>query len=127
MAKNKMAEVNWEALRDKVKATDKGILAKVVNSVDGHTIYDPKHFTEAGLDTEIVAAFTKTLRSGSSPKETIFGKDGRAVASMKGVYGLDLLEFIARTFGVNSWKLGRGSRACHLAEQLIANNFTVVA
>lgn len=125
MAKTK--SVNWESLRDLVKATDKAVLTKIVTSVDGHTIYDPKHFTEHGLNASIVDAFTKTLRSGNGPKATIFGKDGEVIASLKGVYGLEVLEFIARTFGVDSWKMGRGSRASHLAEQLVASNFTVAA
>ncbi len=111
--------MKWDKLREKVNATDKAVLTKVIQSIDGHTIYDPKQFTELGLDGDIVAAFTKTLRSGNTPKETIFDDDGRKVASLKGVYGLDLLEFIAGTFGAESWKMGRGSRAAHLTEQIL--------
>ena len=110
---------NWESLREKVKATDKAVIVKVAQSIDGHTIYDPKHFTKAGLDEVIVKAFTKTLRSGDSPKEIIY-TDGGPVSALTGVYGLALLEFIAGTFEIDSWKMGRGSRASHLAEQLTA-------
>ncbi len=41
------------------------------------------------------------------------------VEAMLGVYGMDLLEFIAGVFDVTSWKLGRGSRQQHLTEQLL--------
>jgi len=107
----------WEKLRKLVKDTDKEILRQVV-SVDGHTIYDPQKFLDLGLDKVIVEAFTKKLRSGDTPKEVIYQGD-REVASVTGVYGLELLEFIARVFDVDSWKMGRGSRAAHLTEQLM--------
>ena len=112
-----MKKVNWEQLREKVKATDGAVLKAVIRKIDGHTIYDPKAFLDEGLDPAIVAAFTKTQKSGNHPKEQIY-VGNTVVAALKGVYGLDLLEFIARTFNVESWKLGRGSRAQHLAEQL---------
>ena len=111
---------DWERIREIVKNTDKAVLTKVINSVDGHGIYAPSLFTEAGLDVAVVNAFTKKLHSGNTPKETIFDNDNNAVESMTGVYGLDLLEFIADQFGVSSWKMGRGSRAAHLTEQLTA-------
>lgn len=118
---SKALKINWEALREKVKATDKAVLKAVVNSVDGWTIFAPKHFLDNGLDAEIVKAFTKEIESDfSSPKGTIFDANNRPVQSVTGVYGLSLLEFIASTFGVDSWKSGRGFRANHLAEQLTA-------
>ena len=112
-------KTNWEAVREKVKATDKETLKKVAMGCDGHTIFAPQHFLERGLDASIVTAFTKTLRSGNHPKEQITSKDGQQVAAMTGVYGLEVIEFIACCFGVDSWKMGRGSRADHLCEQLL--------
>lgn len=120
--KKKEVKVNWDALRETVRTTDKAVLTKVVQSTDGHTIYLPKHFTEAGLDQSIVVAFTKTLRSGQG-KEQIY-KGGEPVDTLTGIHGLQVLEFIAGCFGVDSWKMGRGSRAAHLAEQLVECNFT---
>lgn len=116
MAKVKKVKTNWEDLRAKLKATDKEVLKKVI-LVDGHTIYDPKQFTEKGLDPEIVEAFTENMASGQG-KEAIFDNDGNLVKSMKGVHGLRVVEFVASCFDVTSWKMGRGSRAQHLIEQL---------
>lgn len=110
-------KMNWEVLRETVKATDKAVLREAIK-VDGHTIYEPEKFLDAGLDAGIVTAFTKTLRSGNHPKEQIH-VGGEMVESLTGVYGLDVLEFIASCFDVSSWKIGRGSRADHLAEQLV--------
>jgi hypothetical protein len=113
-----MAKVDYEKLRNEVKTMDKEVLKKVVTSVDGHTIYDPKKFTEAGLSKNLVSAFTRVHESGSHPKEQITSQ-GKVVDSLGGVYGLQLLEFIAGCFDVSSWKMGRGSRADHLSEQLV--------
>lgn len=118
MAKVKK-KVNWEKLREKVRLTDKEVLKKVVVSSDGHTIYAPEQFTDLGLDKEVVGAFTDVIKSGSDPKEMIFGKNNELVKSVKGVHGLRLVEFIASVFDVTSWKMGRGSRAEHLSEQLV--------
>jgi hypothetical protein len=63
-------KTNWEKLRKTVKTTDKEILRKAM-FVDGHTIYDPKKFLDAGLDKSIVLAFAKQHHSGTVPKETI--------------------------------------------------------
>ena len=119
----KATKFDWDALREIVKNTDKQLLGNVCRSIDGHTIYDPKKFTEVGLDKNLVVAFTKVLCSGTG-KEQIYDSSGEAIEGLVGVYGLELLEFIARTFGVESWKMGRGSRAAHLNELLVECNFT---
>lgn len=112
-----MVKTNWEKIREAVKATDKETLKKAV-MVDGHTIYSPAKFLDAGLDTAVVKAFTKKQESGEHYKEKLF-VNGKEVDALEGVYGLDLLEFVANCFGVTSWKMGRGSRAAHLCEQLV--------
>lgn len=113
-----MTKKQWEAVRKKLDQTPKDVLKKAIR-VDGHTIYDPKKFLDAGLDPAVVTAFTKEIRSGSEPKSQI-SVDGKVVPSVTGVYGLDLLEYIARCFDVTSHKMGRGSRAGDLIEQLEA-------
>ena len=112
-----MAKTNWEKLREIVKTTDKEVLKKAI-MVDGHTIYSPSKFLDAGLNKEVVTAFTKRHFSGDHPKEQISTNVG-PVEALNGVYGLDVLEFIAGVFDVSSWKMGRGSRAGHLVEQLL--------
>jgi hypothetical protein len=117
VTKVKTVKINWENLREKVKATDKEVLKKAI-MVDGHTIYDAKKFTDAGLDAEVVEAFVENMASGQG-KEAIFDNAGNPVHSMKGVYGLSVLHFIAGCFDVTTWKMGRGSQAQHLIEQLM--------
>jgi hypothetical protein len=115
-----MKKLDWPAGRAKVQAADKAVLREALEGVDGHTLYSPQKFLEAGLDAEIVAAFTKVHRSAAGHgKETLY-TDGGRVDSLKGVYGLELLEFVAGCFGVDSWKMGRGFRAAHLLQQLLA-------
>jgi hypothetical protein len=115
--KVKKVQTNWEQIREKVQKTDKEVLKKAI-MVDGHTIYDAKKFTDAGLDAEVVEAFVENMASGQG-KEAIFDNDGNLVKSMKGVHGLRVVEFVASCFDVTSWKMGRGSRASHLQEQLV--------
>lgn len=112
-----MAKVNWEKIRATVMATDKAVLREAIK-VDGHTIYKPEKFLDAGLDATVVTAFTKYHQSGEHPKEQIH-VGNKAVEALAGVYGLEVLEFIAGVFDVESWKMGRGSRAEHLCEQLM--------
>lgn len=112
-----MAKTNWEKIREQVKGTDKAVLREAIK-VDGHTIYKPEKFLDAGLDAAVVKAFTKYHQSGDHPKEQIH-VGGKVVEALAGVYGLEVLEFIASVFEVTSWKMGRGSRAAHLAEQLV--------
>jgi hypothetical protein len=115
---DKKISVDWNSLREIVKNTDKEILKKVIGGCDGHSIFKPKKFTDAGLDSKVVAAFTKKHHSGDDHKSTIYTNAGE-VDALEGVYGLELLEFIAATFEVTSWKSGRGFRASQLSEELI--------
>jgi hypothetical protein len=111
-------KVDWDALREKVKSTDKAILRAVASDCDGHTIYLPQHFIEKGLDAAVVAAFDRVHESTGGKGDITSG--GRKVKVLQGVYGLEILEFICGVFAIDSWKMGRGSRAVDLAEQLIA-------
>ncbi len=120
MRKTKKPTFDWQNLRQIIKDTDKGVLRKVINACDDHTIFDQTLFTDYGLDSSVVNAFTETIKSGKTPKEQITDlKTGEIVKSMKGVYGFRLLEFIAETFGVVTWMMGRGPRADDLKQQLM--------
>lgn len=110
--------IDWEHIAQLIRETDVEVLKKAID-VDGHTIYHPDKFLEAGLGKEIVDAFTEEHQSGDEAKSTIFGNEGEQLDAVKGVYGLDLLIFIAQQFKVTSWKLGRGSAAAHLRQQLL--------
>jgi hypothetical protein len=104
-AKNKDM-TRWENIPAKV------ILA-VADICDGHTIMKPAAFLELGLHKNMVKAHTHVIKSDFSDyKSTIFGPDGKPVASMEGVYGLDVLSDIVHQLKLNYHDfLGRGSQA----------------
>lgn len=114
-----MTEKQWREIREKVLNTNKEVLTNVVKSIDGWSIYTPQYFEEMGLDKEVVAAFDENHKSKGGYKSTIF-VENKPVAGVSGVYGLNLLEFIASTFDVHSGKMGRGFRAGDLCDQLLA-------
>jgi hypothetical protein len=96
----------WENIPAKV------ILA-AADICDGHTIMKPKAFLELGLHKDMVKAHTHVIVSDfSDHKSTIFGSDGKPVASMEGVYGLDVLSDIVRQLKLQCHDFfGRGSQA----------------
>jgi hypothetical protein len=104
-AKNKDM-TRWENIPAKV------ILA-VADICDGHTIMKPAAFLELGLHKDMVKAHTHVIKSDfSDHKSTIFGPDGKPVASMEGVYGLDVLSDIVHQLKLNYHDFfGRGTQA----------------
>ena len=105
-AKNKDM-TRWENIPAKV------ILA-VADICDGHTIMKPAAFLELGLHKDMVKAHTHVIKSDfSDHKSTIFdNKTGKPVASMEGVYGLDVLSDIVYQLKLNYHEFfGRGSQA----------------
>ena len=85
---------------------------------DGHTIFDPQAFVRAGLPPEVVEHLTDTHRSDGTPKGTVF-TNGQAVPEVRGVYGLDVLRFLAAALGVEYRSaLGRGFPAEHIRQAL---------
>lgn len=82
---------------------------------DGHTIFEPTfyapHFSEDELRQ---AGLLTTLTSDySSPKSTIFDKNGTPLESLTGIYNLSFLEWLADQLGVTDYRIcnGRGSQA----------------
>jgi hypothetical protein len=102
-----------------VRETDPQVVLKVAGICDGHTIFDPKAFFDAGLHPDIVASVTITHRSDTShPKSTIF-KEDRALTEVTGVYGLRLLEFLASALEIDYRRcMGRGFQASAIKQAL---------
>jgi hypothetical protein len=117
-----MYQADWDKLREIVKNESKAVLNKALSDIEGHTVYHPSKFLKAGLNEEVVKAFTERTYSGTG-KEQLY-VDEQPVDFIDGVWGLRLLEFVASTFNITSWKMGRGSRADHLIEQLKEYNFS---
>jgi len=103
-----MSEVTKEMVRH-------GFEAGVING-DGHTIFDPKFYENAGFDvSHLVSTFESDLSSG---KSTIF-RDGVVQNSVTGVYSLMFHEWLGRAAGVE-WMtaFGRGTQARRIAQAL---------
>ena len=98
------------------------VILKAADVCDGHSILDPQAFIDAGLPAEVVGHLTRTYKSDlSSPKSTIFVK-GEPVRELSGVYGLDVLRFLAGAVGVEYMRaLGRGFEARNIQAALHAH------
>jgi hypothetical protein len=85
---------------------------------DGHTIFNPPHFSEDELRK---AKLIHTYKSDKSDhKSTIFDKDGKPMEKLKGVYNLTFLYWLCGQLGVDSNNdfNGRGSQADALASRI---------
>ena len=109
---------NYRMLIALVRALPRETVLAAANQCDGHTIFKPQAFLNAGLPDEIVDHFTRRHNSGSLPKTTIYVA-GRPVEELTGVYGLDLLRFLAYSLDVEyASALGRGTEARHIKAAL---------
>lgn len=100
-----------QRLRERVRATKPAVLMRAADLCDGHTIFTPQAFLDAGLPGDVVEHLTRTHASDGSPKGTVF-VSGRAVTELRGVYGLDVLRFLAAALEVEYPDcLGRGTEA----------------
>jgi hypothetical protein len=81
-------------------------------NLDGHGIFDPALVTWCGVPIECATLPQRFTSDPSEHKRTIYA-DGCAVESLSGIYGLGLLETIARDLGAEPARLyhGRGSQA----------------
>lgn len=89
-----------------------------VSGGDGHTLFDPVAYVEAGLTMELTNYFTQPHRSdGQTAKGSIF-RDGKVVPEVTAIYGLTVLEHIANALELQMPVFhGRGfkARALHTA------------
>ena len=101
------------------------VILAVADICDGHTITKPEAFLKLGLHKDMVKAHTAVIKSDFSDyKATIFdNKTGKPVASMEGVYGLDMLSDIVHQLKLNYHDFfGRGSQAREW-QRVIVENF----
>lgn len=103
-------------------AVERDVVLRVIELCDGHTIFKPEAFTQAGAPPALVAQHTTCFESNpQSHKETIF-VNGKPVNQMVGVYGLDVIEQINDDLGLETpWQTGRGFRARQCYENIRAH------
>lgn len=83
------------------------------NGGDGWTIWKTSAFTSMGFDKSILP-IREIESDTSSPKSTIYDRDGKVIPKVKGVYGLSFLRRLANELGegsAGSMFFGRGSEA----------------
>jgi len=113
-----MSKRNSARLAGLVKQCSPEAILRAASLCDGHTIFVPKAFIDAGLPPEVVEHLTTSHTSDGSPKGTIF-VGGRAVPELRGVYGLDVLRFLAHALDVDYPRaLGRGTEAANIRSAL---------
>jgi hypothetical protein len=102
---------DYQKLIEQVRALPAETILAAAYRCDGHTIFKPQAFIDAGLPQAVVDHCTTTHSSDGSPKGTIF-VDGQPVKELSGVYGLDLLRFLANALDLEyAAALGRGFEA----------------
>lgn len=113
-----MTQNDYRKLIADVKALPPETVLAAADLCDGHTVFKPEAFLTAGLPAPVVTHLTRTYRSDGSPKGTLF-VNGEPVAELAGVYGLDLLRFLAGALDVEYARaLGRGFEARNIQDAL---------
>lgn len=106
-----MKTKDYQKLVDQIRQLPAETILAAAFRCDGHTIFKPEAFLDVGLPQPVVDYCTHDHASDGSPKGTIF-VNGQPVKELSGVYGLDLLRFLASALGVTyARKFGRGSQA----------------
>lgn len=106
-----MKKPEYQKIIEQVRALPGELILKAAYRCDGHTIFKPDAFLDDGLPQAVVEYVTRRYESDGSPKGTIYVQ-GRSVEQLTGVYGLDLLRFLASALGVKYRSaLGRGFEA----------------
>jgi len=120
-----MSQKSWERSAALVRTLPREVILKAAGRCDGHNILDPKAFMDAGIPDAVVTHLTRTYQSDGSPKGSIF-VNGKAVRSLKGIYGLDALRFFASALGVEyKDAIGRGFEASNIHSALHKHFSTV--
>jgi hypothetical protein len=113
-----MKRKEYQKLIEQVRTLPAETILTAAYRCDGHTIFKPEAFLDAGLPDNIVNHFTRSHGSDGSPKGTIF-VNGDPVKELTGVYGLDLLRFLADALNVEYQEaMGRGTQARHIQAAL---------
>ena len=121
-----MSKSRYPKVLELIRTCSPEVILKVAARCDGHSIFKPEAFSEAGLPNEVVEYITHTYKSDGSPKGTIF-VDGQPVKELKGVYGLDLLRLLASALNVTYRRaIGRGFEA-QLIQQALTQHFQSLA
>jgi len=107
-------EITWDEVQKAIRKLKPEVILAAARICDGHTIFNQKCFLDAGLPPAVVSFYTERQESDPSghPKGQIFSNEGYHLASLRGIYGLRLIQGLCRALGVEyESKLGRGFQA----------------
>ena len=108
----------YQKLVEQVRALPAEVIVTAAGRCDGHSILKPEAFLDAGLPKPVVDHLTRNHSSDGSPKGTIF-VNGQPVKQLIGVYGLDMLRFLANALDVEYRDaIGRGFEAQNIQAAL---------
>ena len=94
------------------------VILKSASMCDGHSILKPEALLTVGLPIDVIHQLTQVHRSDGTHKGTIF-VNGEPETELTGIYGLDLLRFVAGALGVEYRSaLGRGFEAQNIRSAL---------
>ena len=111
----------FQALVQAVRELPAEVILNAARVCDGHTIFHPQKFIDAGLPEAVVCHLTVVQKSDGTPKGNIY-VNGQAVRSLRGVYGLDVLKFLAHALDVKYREaMGRGFQAQNVYAALEAH------
>lgn len=99
------------------------VLRRVLALCTGHNLIGSEALIEAGVPAELAAYYSRIVRSGVYPKDWIFDASGYRIEAIEAVVGLDVIDDIATSFGVEDTAahlVGRGFRASALKEAIYA-------
>jgi len=121
-----------EQLKAAIKALPKETIKAIamVNEGDGHSIFDPQAYADAGMPEELLAHFCEVHKSDGTHKGSIFDSNGRVLRSLDGVYGLRVSSALVSSLDLEAGNyMGRGfqARANHEAILKYCDGVTAVA
>jgi hypothetical protein len=114
-----VSRTDYRKIYQAIRETSPEVLLRAASICDGHTIFDPQAFRDAGLPESVVAHVNRRHESsGTDPKSTLFVR-GLTVPAIEGVYGLQLLRLLARALHVEyRAAYGRGTEATNITTAL---------
>ena len=98
------------------------VVDRLVEELDGHSIFHPRALIELGLPLEAVDNLTREHRSSNCVGGQLTSK-GRTVDSLFGIYGLDALRWLATAVQAdtkNCQATGRGTLAEQYKDAILA-------
>ena len=115
---------DWTDKVEVIKRLSEGQLRAAVNLIhgDGHTIFDPAAFVKrcGWTEADIEPFITVSKSDLSDVKGIITNRNGDVLKELQGVYGLFMLEAIAKILNVEYLEtLGRGTQAREITDSLL--------